>query len=58
MYEVLSSSSNSIEKEIDEYHDDTNYSGSNGSNHSSEESSTDEGYTSGVPGLPIEVIQE
>ena len=58
MSEVLSSSSNSIEKEIDEYHDDTSYSGSSGSSHSSEGSSTDEGYTSSVPGLPIEVIQE
>ena len=58
MSEVLSSSSNSIEKEIDEYHDDTSYSGSSGSSHSSERSSTDEGYTSGVPGFPIEVIQE
>ena len=54
--EVLSSSSNSIEKEIDKYHDDTSYSGSSGGSHSSEGSSTDEGYTSGVPGLPIEVI--
>ena len=58
MSEVLSSSTNSIEKEIDEYHDDTSYSGSSGSSHSSERSSTDEGYTSGVPGFPIEVIQE
>ena len=53
MSEVLSSSSNSIEKEIDEYHDDTS---SSGGSHSSEGSSMDEGYTSGVPGLPIEVI--
>ena len=55
---ILSSSSNSIEKAIDEYHDTTNYSGSNDSSHSSEGSSTDEGYTSGVPGFPVEVIQE
>ena len=55
---VLSSSSNSIEKDIDEYHNDTSYSGSSGSSHSSEGSSTDEGYTSGAPGFPIEVIQE
>ena len=58
MSEVLSLSSNSIEKEIDEYHDDTGYSGSSGSSHSSEGSSTDEEYTSGVPGFLIEVIQE
>ena len=55
---ILSSSSNSIEKDIDEYHDDTSYSGSSGSSHSTEGSSTDEGYTSGAPGFPIEVIQE
>ena len=55
---VLSSSSNSIEKAIDEYHDTTSYSGSSESSHSSEGSSTDEGYTSGVPGFPVEVIQE
>ena len=58
MSEVLSSSSNSIEKEIDEYHDDTSYSGSSGSSHNSEGSSTNERYTSGVPGFPIEVIQD
>ena len=55
---VPSSSSNSVEKEINEYHDDTNYSGSSDGSHSSEGDSTDEGYTSGVPGLSIEVIQE
>uniref|UniRef100_A0A7N2MJG0 Uncharacterized protein n=1 Tax=Quercus lobata TaxID=97700 RepID=A0A7N2MJG0_QUELO len=55
---ILSSSSNSIEKDIDDYHDDTSYSGSSGSSHSTEGSSTDEGYTSGAPGFPIEVIQE
>ena len=55
---VISSSSNSIQKAIDEYHDTTNYSGSSDSFHSSEGSSTDEGYTSGVPGFPVEVIQE
>ena len=58
MSEVLSSSSNSIEKEIDEYHDDIGYSGSSGSSRSSEGSSTDKGYTSSVPGLPLEVVQE
>ena len=55
---VISSSSNSTEKAIDEYYDTTNNSGSSNSSHSSEGSSTDEGYTSGVPGLPLEVIQE
>ena len=55
---VISSSSNSIEKAIDEYYDTTSDSGSSDSSHSSEGSSTDEGYTSGVPRLPLEVIQE
>ena len=54
---VISSSSNSTEKAIDEYYDTTNNSGSSNSSHSSEGSSTDEGYTFGVPGLPLEVIQ-
>ena len=55
---ILSSSSNIIEKAIDEYHNTTSYSGSSDSSHSSEGSSTDEGYTSVVPGFPVEVIQE
>ena len=56
---VISSSSNSTDKAIDEYHDTTSYSGSSGtSNSSSEVSSTDERYTFGVPGVPLEVIQE
>ena len=54
---VISSSSNSTEKAIDEYYDTTNNSGSSNSSHSNEGSSTDEGYTFGVPGLPLEVIQ-
>ena len=55
---VISSSSNSTEKAIDKYYDTTSNSGSSNSSHSSEGSSTDEGYTSSVPGLPLEVIQE
>ena len=55
---VIPSSSNSTEKAIDEYYNTTNNSGSSNSSHSSEENYTDEGYTSGVPGLPLEVIQE
>ena len=54
---VISSSSNSTEKAIDEYYDTTNNSGSSNSSHSNEGSSMDEGYTFGVPGLPLEVIQ-
>ena len=56
---IISSSSNSTDKAIDEYHDTTSYSGSSStSNSSSEVSSTDERYTFGVPGVPLEVIQE
>ena len=57
---VISSSSNSIDKAIDEYHDTTSYSGSSSSisNSSSRGNTTDEGYTSGVPRVPLEVFQE
>ena len=56
----VSSFSNSTKRAIDEYRDSTSYSSSNNStSHSSSGgSSTDEGYTSGVPGFPLEVIQE
>ena len=55
---VISSSSDNTEKAIDEYYDITSNGGSSNSSHSSGKSSTDERYTSGVPGLPLEVIQE
>ena len=53
--------SSSLEKEIDEYQDD--YFGSEGSDESSEGSmscsdSSDEHYSSGVPGIPLEEFQE
>ena len=59
---VLSASSNSVDKIIDKYHD-TSFSGSSsdsssGSNSSSGGNITDEEYTSGVPGIPLEVFQE
>ena len=56
----VSSSSNSTEKAINNYRDSTGYSSSSSStSHSSSRgSSTDEGYTSGVPGFPLKVIQE
>jgi len=54
---VLSLSSNSVDEAIDEYHDSSSYSGSS-SDSSSSDSSMDEGYTSGVPRFPFEVIQE
>ncbi|XP_050249263.1 uncharacterized protein LOC126696599 [Quercus robur] len=55
---VASSSTDSLNKVIDEYCDDT--SDRSSSNSASDESggSTDENYSSGAPGLPIEVVQE
>ena len=55
---IVPSSSNSTEKAIDEYYDSTSDNSSDNSSHSNEGSSSDEGYTSGVPGLPLEVVQE
>ena len=61
---IVYSSSNSDNWEIDEYHDSSSDSGSSGSNSSSSGSSssggntTDEQYTSGVPMVPLEVLQE
>ena len=58
---VVSSSSNSVNKVIKEYHDTTNYSGSSSgssSNSSSGGNTTDEEYTFGVPSIPLEVLQE
>ena len=56
---VLSSSSDSVDKAIDEYSDRSNFSGSSDSNSSSGSSgggnTTDE-YISGVPGVPLEVL--
>ena len=54
---IVSSSSNSDNWEIDEYHDSSSDSSSSGSN-SSGENTTDEQYTSGVPMVPLEVLQE
>ena len=53
---VLSLSSNSVDKAIDEYHDSTSY--TNFSSHSSSSSSgnTIKEYTFGVPGVPLEVF--
>ena len=56
---VISSSSNSTDKAIDEYHDTTSYSSSSSSSNSSSRGSTaNKGYMSGVPGVHLEVIQE
>ena len=56
---VVSSSSNSDDKAIDEYHD-SSFSGSStsSSNSSSRGNTTDKQYTSGVPGVPLEVFQD
>jgi len=58
---VVSSSSNSDDREIDEYHD-SNIRGSSSDNSSSSSSSggntMDEEYTSGVPRIPLDVLQE
>ena len=59
---VLSSSSDNIDKAIDEYTDRSSFSGSSDSNSSSSGSSSEgntlDEYTSGVPGVPLEVLQE
>ena len=58
---VLSSSSNSMDKAIDEYHDLSSFSGSSDDSSDSESSSdgnTMDEYTSSVPGVPLEVLQE
>ena len=55
---VLSSSSNSVEKAIDEFHDPSSFSGSSDSSNSSSSGHTTDEYTSGVPGVPMEALQE
>ena len=59
---VLSSSSDSVDKAIDEYTDHSSFSGSCDSNSSSSSSSsegnTSDEYTSGIPRVPLEVLQE
>ena len=61
---VLSSTSDNVDKTIDEYTNPSNFSGSSDSNSSgsgsgsSSEGNTTDKYTSGVPGVPLEVLQE
>ena len=59
---VLSSSSDSIDKAIDKYTDRSSFNGSsdsnNSSNGSSSEGNTSDEYTSRVPRVPLEVLQE
>ena len=52
---VVSSSSNNVDKTIDKYRD-SSYNGS--SSNSSSGNTMDEEYTSSVPGVPFEVLQE
>ena len=55
---ALSSSSNSVDKAIDEYHDLSSFSGSSDSSNSNSSSggnTTDE-YTFGVLGVPLKVL--
>ena len=52
----IPSSNDSIEKAINEYYDSSSDNSSNYSSHSNEEGSSDEGYTSGIPRLPLEVV--
>ena len=58
----MSGSSDSVDREIDEYQDVTSGSGdsyeSGEGNTSSSDSSLDEYYSSGVPGISIEEFQE
>ena len=57
---TVSSSSNSNDREIDEYHD-SSLSGSStdsSSNSSSRGKTMDEQYTSGVPGVPLDIFQK
>ena len=57
---VLSSSSNNVDKAIDKYHDPSSFSGSSDSSNSNSSSggNTSDEYTSGVLGVPLEVLQE
>ena len=54
---VVSSSSSSTKKAIDKYYDESS-NNSSGSSDSSGGNTTDEEYVSGVPGFPVEIIQE
>ena len=55
---VASSSTDSLDKAIDEYYEDSSDRSSSISASDSSGGSTDENYSSGAPGLPIEVIHE
>ena len=54
---VVSLSSNSVDKAINEYHD-SSYNDSSSNSSSSSGNTTDEEYTSSVPRVPLEILQE
>ena len=53
---VASSSTDSLDKAIDEYYEDSSDRSSSSSASDDSGGSTDENYSSGAPGLPIEVV--
>ena len=55
---VASSSTNSLDKAIDEYYEDSSDRSSSSSTSDGNGGSTDKNYSSGAPGFPIEVVQE
>ena len=52
---VVSLSGNSVDKVVDEYRD-SSYSGSSSNSSCNSGNTTDEEYTSGIPGVPLEVF--
>ena len=55
---IASSSTDSLDKAIDDYYEDSSDRSSSSSANDSSGGSTDENYSSGAPRLPIEVVQE
>ena len=55
---VVSLSSNSVDKAINEYHDSSYNDSSSNSSSSSGGNTTDKEYTSSVPRVPLEILQE
>ena len=53
---VASSSTDSLDKAIDEYYEDSSDRSSSSSTSDVSGGSTDENYSFGVPGFPIEVV--
>ena len=56
---IVSSSSDKDDREIDEYHDESNYSNSNSDSNGDgggESTSLDEWYSSGTTGIPLKVF--